>query len=90
MPVLTERAAQRRGQQLMFVALTFAALLTFPMLGVWDQPARLGGVPVLWLAIFGSWLLLICLTAWLVRHPAAPKSEAPTESNSINPDPTRG
>jgi Na+/H+-dicarboxylate symporter len=90
MPISTERAAQRRGQQLMFVALTFVALLAFPLLGLWDQPARLGGVPVLWVAVFGWWALLIGLTAWLVRHPATPKNSAPTDSSPHTTTPDRG
>ncbi len=40
----------------------------FPLLGLWDLPATLWGVPVLALALFGFWLLLIGASAWLMER----------------------
>jgi len=43
-------------------------LFNFPLLGLWDLPATLWGVPVLVLALFGIWLLLIGASAWLIER----------------------
>ncbi|GAB2967729.1 hypothetical protein GCM10027048_43070 [Hymenobacter coalescens] len=67
-PSPQEQAEQRRGQRLLFVAALFTALLTFPLLGLVDRPVRVGGVPVLYLYLFGVWLGLLALTGWLSRE----------------------
>jgi hypothetical protein len=59
--------AQRRGQRLLFVAVLFALLLTYPLLAAFDHGGRVVGVPVLYLYVLVAWLLLIGLTGWLVR-----------------------
>jgi len=59
----------RRGQQLLFLAVLFGGLLNFPLLAVFDHDGRVGGVPVLYLYILLTWLLLVGLTAYLVRKP---------------------
>ena len=55
------------GPRLLFVAALFGALLTYPLLAVFDHPQRVAGVPVLYLYVLLAWLLLIGLTGWLVR-----------------------
>ena len=67
-PKTVETAEQRRGQRLLFVALVMAALLNFPLLGTADLPARLGGVPVLYLYVLVCWIGVVGLTGWLVRR----------------------
>ncbi|SNR31542.1 MULTISPECIES: hypothetical protein [Hymenobacter] len=63
-----ERPEQRRGQQLLFVAVLFAVLLNFPLLAVFDHHGRVGGIPVLYLYVLLTWGLLVLLTGWLVRR----------------------
>lgn len=63
-----ERAEQRRGQRLLFVALLFAVLLNFPFLAVFNHAGRVGGIPVLYLYVLLIWVLLVLLTGWLVRR----------------------
>lgn len=63
-----ERPEQRRGQQLLFVAVLFAVLLNFPFLAVFDHEGRVGGIPVLYLYVLLVWALLVLLTGWLVRR----------------------
>ena len=63
-----ERPEQRRGQRLLFVAVLFAVLFTFPFLGVVDQQRLVAGIPVLYLYVFVVWVLLVLLTGWLVRR----------------------
>jgi len=59
--------AQRRGQRLLFVAVLFTLLLNYPLLAAFDHDGRVAGVPVLYLYVLVTWLLLIALTGWLVR-----------------------
>ncbi|GAA3948444.1 hypothetical protein [Hymenobacter algoricola] len=62
-----EPAEQRRGQQLLFLSLLFALLLTFPLLSVFDRGGLVLGIPALYLYVLLVWLLLVLLTGWLVR-----------------------
>lgn len=43
----------------------------FPLMGLWDRPVLLAGLPLLPLALFGLWALLIAALAWLMERPAA-------------------
>lgn len=57
------------AQRLMALFVAGWLMLNFPLLGLLDLPASLFGVPVLPLALFLLWALLIGVTAWLVdRH----------------------
>jgi hypothetical protein len=58
---------QQRSQRLLFVAGLFAVLLNYPLLAAFDHNGRVAGVPVLYLYVLLTWLLLIALTGWLVR-----------------------
>ncbi|QKG52353.1 hypothetical protein [Hymenobacter sp. BRD67] len=60
--------ADQRGQRLLFVALLFTLLLTYPLLGVFDQSRRLAGIPLVYLYVLLAWGLLIALTSWLARR----------------------
>ena len=60
--------SQQRGQRLLFVAGLFLALLSYPLLGVFDHEGWVAGVPVLYLYVLLAWLALILITAWLVRR----------------------
>ncbi|ALW86237.1 hypothetical protein AUC43_14765 [Hymenobacter sedentarius] len=62
-----EQAEPRRGQRLLFLSVLFGVMLSFPLLGVFDQDKRVGGVPVLYLYVLLMWFLLVGLTAYLVR-----------------------
>lgn len=66
-PAPPEQAEQRRGQRLLFVTVLFVLLLTYPLLGIFDQEQRLLGIPVLYLYVLGVWVVLVALTGWLVR-----------------------
>ncbi|MCW5652671.1 hypothetical protein [Hydrogenophaga sp.] len=57
-------AAQR------LVALFFAgwALLSFPLLALWDHDVQVWGLPLFPLALFVIWGLLIAALAWVVER----------------------
>lgn len=42
-------------------------MLVPPLLIVFDRPVRVGGLPVLYLYLFGAWTALIALTALMSR-----------------------
>ena len=63
------------------VALFFAgwALLNFPLLALWDHDALIWGLPLFPLALFGIWVWLIAVLAWVVDGRAPALSSAPQE-----------
>ena len=60
-------SGQQRGPRLLFVAVLFAVLFNYPLLAAFDHDGRVAGVPVLYLYMLLTWLLLIGITGWLVR-----------------------
>ena len=62
-----DHAESRRSQRLLFLAVLFGLLLNFPLLVVFDHDGRVGGVPVLYLYVLLTWILLVGLTGWLSR-----------------------
>ncbi|GAB2723711.1 hypothetical protein GCM10011495_03470 [Hymenobacter frigidus] len=62
-----DRSESRRSQRLLFLAVLFGLLLNFPLLAVFDHDGRVGGVPVLYLYVLLTWILLVGLTGWLSR-----------------------
>lgn len=46
------------------------ALLNFPLLTLWDRGVALAGIPLVPLALFGGWAVLIALAAWVAEAPA--------------------
>ncbi len=61
----------QRLRQPRLVALFAAgwALLNFPLLTLWDRPVTVAGLPLLPLALFGGWAVLIALAAWVAEAP---------------------
>lgn len=56
-----------RTARLVAVGLLALALFNFPLLAVFDTDVQVGGIPLLWLYLFGVWLLVIGLLAWIAR-----------------------
>ncbi len=65
----------RRGSLIRqrLAALSFVGLLLFfsPLVGLFDQPLVLaGGIPLLYLYLFGAWGFIIALSIWILGpHP---------------------
>ncbi len=55
-------------------------LFGYPVLGLWDGDATLGGVPVFVLGVFGVWAALIALLAWLMER-AQPDGQGGSEAH---------
>lgn len=60
----TERSAQAlRGPRLLALFAAGCLLMNFPLLSLFDRDLRLGGLPLLPLALFVVWALLIVVLA---------------------------
>jgi hypothetical protein len=64
----TDPAETRLGHRLLFLAVLFGLLLNYPLLAVFDNDGRVGGIPVMYLYVLLTWALLVGLTAYLVRE----------------------
>jgi len=59
----------RRSQRLLGVFALGWLLLNVPLLTLWDLPVTLWGLPLMPLALFSGWALLIALAAWIAEAP---------------------
>ncbi len=62
-------SARLRNPRLVALFAAGWALLNFPLLALWDRPVTVAGIPLLPLAIFGGWALLIAVAAWVAEAP---------------------
>ncbi|MBP5989707.1 hypothetical protein [Piscinibacter sp.] len=62
-------SARMRNQRLVALFAAGWALLNFPLLTLWDRPLTLAGIPLLPLALFVGWAVLIALAAWVAEAP---------------------
>jgi len=46
-------------ERLVFVSIIFLVLLAFPMLSIFNRLIFINGIPLLYIYLFGVWLLLI-------------------------------
>ncbi len=84
------RRASRGPSAQVLVALWGAGLVlfNFPMLIVFDRDVTVLGLPLLPVALFGNWALLIGALAWaLERGPARRRGSEPPPSNPVPPAP---
>lgn len=58
-----------RHQRLVALFAAGWALLNFPLLTLWDRPVMVAGLPLLPLALFAGWAVLIGLAAWVAEAP---------------------
>ena len=50
-------------------------LFNFPLLKLWLSEATVFGWPLLPLALFGAWALLIAVLAWMMEHTSERQTE---------------
>lgn len=74
------------SERLIALFLLGALLFTPPFLGIFNQPDRILGIPVLYLYLFGAWLLLIVILAVVVER-AGPADGTVREGEAIRPEP---
>lgn len=56
-----------KEQYLLGIFLGMLCLLNFPVLGWFNKPIMLGGLPLLFVYLFGLWLLMIGIIYWVIR-----------------------
>jgi hypothetical protein len=61
-------AASPTGPRLTALFVAGLLLLNWPLLALWDHPATVWGLPLLPVALFALWALLIGLLAWLLER----------------------
>jgi hypothetical protein len=63
------RRSGTTGQRLVAIFLTGGALLNYPILFLFARPSELAGLPLLYVYVFGVWILLIGLMALVIERP---------------------
>jgi hypothetical protein len=58
-----------KSQRMIALCMLGCVLFNFPVLALFNVPATLFGVPVLYAYIFIAWALLIALMAWVIEKP---------------------
>ena len=58
-----------RSQRLLGLFALGWLLLNVPLLTLWDRPLMFWGLPLMPLALFGGWGILIALAAWIAESP---------------------
>jgi hypothetical protein len=58
----------RQGQGFVALFMLGCLLFSYPMLTLFEQPATVLGVPLVYAYLFGAWMLLIALAAWIARR----------------------
>lgn len=43
-------------------------LFGYPLMGLWDRPVSVAGLPLFPLAIFGCWAALVAALAWIMER----------------------
>ncbi|WP_022835885.1 hypothetical protein [Salisaeta longa] len=69
------------------LALSGALLLNYPLLSLVNRPLYVGGVPLLYVALFVIWAALIGGTAYLLRKPPPSRDDTPP-ARSHRPPPS--
>lgn len=56
------------GERLAACFLLGMMLFNYPILSLFDLPLQIAGIPLVYAYIFGSWLGLIVLMAWIIER----------------------
>jgi hypothetical protein len=83
------------AQSLLALFAAGMVLFNFPLLSVFDRDATVFGLPLLPVALFAVWAILIGLLAWAIRRrvpdPSGGEDRSPLAApGQERPNPTRG
>ncbi|MGH8807939.1 MAG: hypothetical protein ACREX0_08685 [Noviherbaspirillum sp.] len=56
-----------KGQRLVALFLLGNVLFNYPLLALFNRPATVLGVPLLYVYVFGAWAVLIALLAFVIE-----------------------
>jgi hypothetical protein len=57
------------GQRLAAIFAMGCVLFNYPIVSLFRGPAEVAGVPRLFAYVFGAWVLVIALMAWVIERP---------------------
>lgn len=57
----------KKAQKLISLFLISLLLMNFPLLSLFNAPSLLGSIPLLYVYIFGSWLVLIIIISLIIN-----------------------
>jgi hypothetical protein len=57
------------GQRLAAIFGMGCILLNYPVVSLFGGPDEVAGVPLLFAYVFGAWILVIALMAWVIERP---------------------
>jgi hypothetical protein len=57
------------GQRLAAIFLMGCVLLNYPILSLFTRPVVIGGIPLLYAYLFGTWAALVALMAVVIERP---------------------
>jgi hypothetical protein len=63
------KRSERSGQRLVAIFLMGVVLLNYPILSLFSRPTDVVGVPLLYAYVFGAWVILVALMAWVIERP---------------------
>ena len=64
-----------KHQRLLALFILFLLLFNYPLISTVNRPVLAGGIPLLYLYLFGTWLLMILLLAWVVKRYSSQKDK---------------
>ncbi|MBL0089254.1 MAG: hypothetical protein IPP87_12435 [Ideonella sp.] len=73
-----------RSQRLLALFAAGWLLLNLPLIALWDQPVRVGGVPLFPLALFVGWGALIAVAAWVAEGRVAEEDLASDDADGAD------
>ena len=62
------RRSDLTGPRLVAVFLLGGVLLNYPVLAIFTRPEEVAGIPLLYGFVFGAWIILIGLMAWVIER----------------------
>lgn len=65
------------AQRLLALFVVGCGLLNFPLLGLWRADVEVWGIPLLYVALFSLWALLIAALAWMMERSELTPKDAP-------------
>ena len=56
-----------RSARMVAVAALAVLLFDYPLMALFDVDVHVFGVPLVWAYLFGAWVVVIAVVAWVVR-----------------------
>lgn len=71
-----QQLMKNNRQRLVLLSLILVWLWCSPLIGVWQKPLQVGGVPLFFLGVIGSWALAIVLIFALTKNRSTDRTKS--------------